>query len=109
MTDCETAGDAFGEAAEALTHTLTDRLQRLEASGAGMRMDADAFGGTVIDRDEHGGLAFAGERRRQIGPLHGVHCLGDDGAVMAARATRCAETRRCQQIMCPHQPQHPPP
>ena len=88
MTDCETASGAFGEAAEVLAHALADWLQRLKASGADMRVDADAFGGAMIDRDEHGGLAFSGERRRQIGPPHGVHRLGDDSAVMAAWASR---------------------
>jgi hypothetical protein len=30
-------------------------------------MDSNAFGGTVIDGDEHRRLAFAGDRSRQVG------------------------------------------
>lgn len=36
----------------------------------------------MIDGDEHGGLAFAGERGRQIGAPHGIEGVGDDGAVV---------------------------
>src|SRR4051794_6081672 len=49
MTDGKTARHAFGEAAEALAHALADRLQRLETSGAGMRMDADAVGRAMVE------------------------------------------------------------
>ena len=31
-----------------------------------MRVDADAFGGAMIDRDEHRGLAVAGPARRPV-------------------------------------------
>jgi hypothetical protein len=41
-----------------------------------MRVDADAFGRAMIDRDEYGGLAFAGERR-QIGAPHHVDRVGE--------------------------------
>src|SRR5215207_2962776 len=56
----QTAGDCLGEPAEVLPYALADRLQRLEAGGPCMRMNADAFGGAVIDRDEHRSLSFAG-------------------------------------------------
>jgi len=32
-----------------------------------MRVDADTFGGTMIDRDEHCSLTFACNRRYQVG------------------------------------------
>jgi hypothetical protein len=35
-----------------------------------MRMDADAFGRAMIDCDKHRGLAFTGNRRRQVGAPH---------------------------------------
>ena len=88
MAHREAAGDAAGKAAEVSPHALTDRLQRFEAGGPGMGMDADAFGGAMIDRDEHRRLAFAGDRRGQVGAPHRIDRVGDDGAVMAARPPR---------------------
>ena len=70
-------------------------------------VDADAFGGAMIHRDEHRRLAFAGERRRQIGSPHGVHRLGDDGAVVVPRPARRADPPRRQQVVLAHQPKHP--
>src|SRR4051812_32249109 len=64
-----------------LPYALADRLQGLEAGGPGMRMDADAFGGAMIECDEHRGLAFAGDRRRQVGTPHRINPFRDDGAV----------------------------
>jgi hypothetical protein len=58
----EATGDAVGEPAEVSPHTLTDRFQGLETGGSRVRVDADAFGGTMIDRDEYRGRTFAGER-----------------------------------------------
>jgi len=46
----QTASDRLGEPAEALPHALADRLQGLEAGGLRMRVDADTFGGAMIDR-----------------------------------------------------------
>jgi hypothetical protein len=48
----QAAGDVPGEAAEMLAHALTDRFERLEASGALCGMDADALGGAMVDGDE---------------------------------------------------------
>src|SRR5215213_6601781 len=93
--------------AEMLPYALADRLQGLEAGGPGMRMEADAFGGAVIDRDEHRSLAFAGDRRRQIGTPHRINPFRDDGAVVMARPPRRAGPRRGEQVVLPHQPQHP--
>jgi hypothetical protein len=103
----QTAGDRLGEPAEMLPYALTDRLQGLEAGGPGMRVDADAFGGTMIDRDEHRGLAFAGKCRRQIGAPHRINPFRDDGAVVVARPPRRAGPRRREQVVLPHQPQDP--
>jgi hypothetical protein len=69
-------------------HALADRFQRLESGGPRTRVNADTFGGEMIDGDEHGGLAFAGERGRQIGPPHGIDGVGDDGAVVVPGAAR---------------------
>src|SRR3954471_23834386 len=103
----QTAGDRLGEPAEMLPYALADRLQGLEAGGPDMRVNADAFGRAVIDRDEHCGLAFAGDRRRQVGAPHCINLVRDDGAVVAARPPRCTGPRRGKQIILPHQPQHP--
>src|SRR3954454_24065634 len=46
----QTAGNCLGEPAEVLPYALPDWLQGLEAGGLRMRVNADAFGGAVIDR-----------------------------------------------------------
>jgi hypothetical protein len=43
VSDGKTLGDALSEAAEVLAPRLADRFQRLEAGGACMGVDADAF------------------------------------------------------------------
>src|SRR5438270_7600922 len=93
MPHGETAGDRLAEPAEALPHALADRLQGLEAGSLRMRVDPDAFGGAMIDRDKHRSLAFAGNRRRQVGAPHRVDRAGNDGAVMVARGPRGEPTR----------------
>jgi len=90
-----------------LPHALPDRLQGLEAGSPCMRMNADAFGGAMIDRDEYCGLALAGDRRRQIGAPHRIDRVRDDGAVVIARPSRRAGPRRREQVVLAHQPQHP--
>ena len=60
MAHREPPRDALGDPAEVATHALADRLQGLEARGAGGSVDADTFGRAVIDGDEHGGEPFAG-------------------------------------------------
>jgi hypothetical protein len=71
----EAAGDVLGEAAEIVARALADRFERLEASGAPCGVDADAFGGAVVDGDEDRRLALAGDGRRQVGAPHRVHRL----------------------------------
>ena len=88
MAHGQTAGDCLGEPTEMLPYALADRLQGLEAGGPCMRVDADAFGGAMIDRDEHRGLAFPGDRRRQVGAPHRIDRVRDDGAVVIARPPR---------------------
>ena len=84
----QAARDVGREPTEVTPHALPDRLQRLEAGGPRMGMDADAFGRTMIHRDEHRGLTFTGEGRRQIGAPHRVDRVGNDGAVVVARPAR---------------------
>src|ERR687894_856360 len=59
----QTARDRLSEPTKMLPYALAERFQGLEAGGPCMRVNADAFGGAMIDRDEHRGLAFAGDRR----------------------------------------------
>jgi hypothetical protein len=66
MAQRETRGAALREPAEMLAHALADRFQGFEAGGLRVCVDANAFGGAMIDRDEHCGLTFTGKRRRQI-------------------------------------------
>ena len=99
VAELEAGGDLLGKGAEALTHRLSDRFQRLEAIAALGGMDASAFGGTVIDGDEHGGLALAGHDCRHVRAPHLVDPLGRDGTVMGLRATRPASTLMGQQLM----------
>ena len=63
MPHGEAAGDRLAEPAEALPHALSDRLQGVEAGSLRMGVDPDTFGGAMIDRDEHRGLAFASDGR----------------------------------------------
>src|SRR5919199_2709609 len=60
----------------------------------------------MINRDEDGGLSFAGHDRRQVGAPHRVHLLGDYRAVVRARPSRSAEPLGSEQPVLAHQPQH---
>src|SRR5215207_9268099 len=82
-----------GEAAEVAAHALANRLQRLEAGGALGGVEPNALGRAVIDGDEDGDLALAGDRGGQVGAPHDVHGVRDDGAIVGARATRRAAAR----------------
>ena len=62
MAHGEATSDGPGKAAEVPPHALTDRLQGFEAGGVGVGMDTDAFGGAMINCDEHRRQAFAGDR-----------------------------------------------
>ena len=88
MPHGKAAGDRLAEPTEAPPHALADRLQRLKAGSLPVRVDPDTFGGAMIDRDEHRGLALASNGRRQIGAPHRIDRVGDDGAVVVARPTR---------------------
>jgi hypothetical protein len=61
----------------------------------------------MIDGDEHRDLALAGEGRGQVGAPHRVHRLGDDGAVVVARASGRADPGGREQVVLAHEPQHP--
>ena len=68
-------------------------------------MDAHALGRVMIDGDEHRDLALAGDGRGQVGAPHRVHRVGDDGAVVVARASRRADPRGRKQVVRAHEPQ----
>src|SRR5205814_8363508 len=76
VPDGQAAAEVPGEAAEMLAHALTDRCERLEASGALCGMDADALGGAMVDGDERRLLALADGRRCQIGAPHRLTVAG---------------------------------
>ncbi len=88
MPHGEAAGGASGETSEIRAHSPADRFQCLELGDVPRSVDADAFGGALVDRDEHRHLALAGDRRGQVGSPHRIHGIGNDGAVMAARVAR---------------------
>jgi hypothetical protein len=106
VPDAQAGGDLGREVTEALPHALADRLQRLEARGPASRMDAHALGRAVIAGHEHRDLPLGRPGGGQIGAPHRVHPLRDDGAVVVARAARCADARGGEQIMGAHQAQH---
>src|ERR671938_1751331 len=108
MPEREAGGDTLGEAGEVTAHPLPDRLQRPEAGGALRRMDADAFGRAVVDGDKDRDLALAREGRGQVGAPECVHRLGDDGAVVTARASRRADAGWREQMVLAHEAQHAP-
>src|SRR4051812_1754190 len=89
----ETARDLFGESAEAAPHALPDRLERLKAGGSARGMDAHTLGRVMIEGHKHRDLPLTGDGRGQVGAPHRVHRVGDDGAVVVARASRRADPR----------------
>jgi hypothetical protein len=68
-------------------------------------MDADALGRTVVDGDEHRGLALTGHHGGQVGAPQEIDPLGGDRAVVGARAMRPAGTLVGQEAVLAHQPQ----
>ena len=65
-----------------------DWFQSLEARGSRMCMNSDALGGTMIHRDEYRRRPFTGEGGGKVGAPHGVDGVRNDGAVVAAWASR---------------------
>src|SRR4051794_37211886 len=59
----------------------------------------------MVDSHEHRDLALAGEGRGQVGAPHRVHRLGDDGAVVGARASGGPGPGGCKQVVLAHEPQ----
>src|ERR671929_238214 len=72
--------------------------------GALRRVDADALGRAMVDGNKDRDLAFARDRAGQVGAPECVHRLGNDGAVVTARASRRADPRRGKQIILAHKP-----
>ena len=89
----EAGGHVLADGAEVPAHTLADRFQGLEAVGALVGVDADAFAVAVIDGDEDVGHALGqGDALGHVGAPHDVHGLGGDGAVVRLSGrlrTRC--------------------
>src|SRR5918996_1099539 len=105
VAELEAAGDARAEGAEAGTHSLAQRLERLEPGRPAGGVDADAFRRAVIDRDEDRGLPLAGHGRGQVGAPHLVDPLRADRPVVGLRAVRPTDPVRRQQVVLAHQPQ----
>src|SRR3954463_1672672 len=61
----------------------------------------------MIDGHEHRDLALTREGRGQVGAPHLIHRLGDDGAVVGARASGCPDPGGREQVGLAHEPQHP--
>src|SRR4051812_26347731 len=60
----------------------------------------------MIDGDKHRDLPLTGYGRGQVGAPHRVHRLGNDGAVVVARASGRADPRGGEEIVLAHEPQH---
>jgi hypothetical protein len=86
MAMCAELANAGANSATMMRASAVASLFRL--GGAMRGMDADAFGGAMIDSDEHRRLALTGDRRGQVGPPHRIEGVWNDGAAMAARAAR---------------------
>src|SRR3954464_7882200 len=102
----ETARDLFGESAEAAPHALPDRLQRLKTGGSARRLGAHTPRRVMIEGHKHRDLSLTGEGRGQVGAPHRVHRVGDDGAVVVARASGCPDPGGREQVVRAHEPQH---
>src|SRR4051812_36225201 len=61
----------------------------------------------MVDGDEHRDLALTREGRGQVRAPHRIHRLGDDGAVVGARASGCPDPGGREQVGLAHEPQHP--
>src|SRR5512132_3045111 len=76
VAEHEAGGHVLANGAEVSAHTLADRLQGLEAVGALVGVDADAFAVAVIDGDEDVGHALGqGDALGHIGTPQDVHIL----------------------------------
>src|SRR3954466_254474 len=108
VAEGETLGRALLDAAEVAQHALAHRLERLEAvTGAG-DMVADALAGAVVDGNEHPGPAISdGHGLGHVGPPHGVHHRGGDGAIMGALLGTADPVWREQAVLT-HQAADPP-
>src|SRR3974377_1661287 len=106
-------GQALGglgrEGAETLPHPLSEGFQGFETGAALGGMNADAFQGTVIHGKEDSRLTFGGGKSRgHIRAPHLVDPGGGDSAVMDSGSRAASPALRRQQLVFPHQPQHPP-
>src|SRR3954447_3889998 len=59
----------------------------------------------MIDGHKHRDLPLTGDGRGQVGAPHRVHRLGDDGAVVVARASGRADPRGGEEVVLAHEPQ----
>src|SRR3954464_10132389 len=59
----------------------------------------------MIDGHEHRDLSLPRDGRGQVGAPHRVHRVGDDGAVVVARASGRADPRGGEEIVLAHEPQ----
>src|SRR5215212_9786409 len=103
----ETAPDPLGKAAQAATHALADRLERLKPGRPAGSVDAHTLGRAVIDGDEHRDLALTGDGCGQVGAPHRVYRRRDDGALVRARTPGHPDPGGRKQVVLAHEPQYP--
>ena len=102
VAEHEAGGHVLTDGAEVPAHTLADRFQGLEAVGALVGVDADAFAVAVIDGDEDVGHALAqGDALGHIGAPQDVHGLGGDGAVVRLVRPLADPVRRQEAVLSP--------
>ena len=106
MAQPQARGAAAGETAEVLSDSLPDRLQRFESGGFLHRVDADAFGCTVINGGEDGDGAFSlGEGGRGISSPHPVGHFGNDRPIVRVCSSRLGLPSWGKQLVAAQQPQ----
>jgi hypothetical protein len=108
MAEEQALRDVLPKSAQGRAAPWADRLQRFKPGALRGRMDAHTLGRAMIDRNKEGHLALLpGERRRHIGPPHGVNVSGDNRPIMGFRAMRVPLPRWSQPLVGPHQAQDP--
>ena len=103
----ETFRAAGVETSKAPCGGLTHRLQRSPAVWAAIDMEAEDFGGAVVDDEEEVDAPFAGHRLGHVRSPERVHAVRHDGAAVAALGADPPPVRSLQAIFRDDPPHAP--